>query len=202
MQSTSVISIIAGGRSFLNVDRARIPGTIIGVNDSAFHTRCDIVVSMDRLWTEHRFEELKKQKKHSWIRKSAIQNCKARWPDLHIFPGDNTSWKMSETFDDLHGTNSGMCAFNLAYLCRPKQIFLFGFDMGRVLGENPYWYEHYPWVSPKGSTPDARYAEWAKQWKDASRLCVAAGIEVINVSPESNLRTFKKIRPEELPCVN
>lgn len=198
MPSMSVISIIAGGRSFLKIDREKIPGTIIAVNDSAFNTRCDIIVSMDRLWTEYRWEELRTLKKPTWIRKSAAQNCKGSWDGLHIFQGNNTSWQITDTVEDLHGTNSGMCAFNLAYAMKPAKIFLFGFDMGRTIDGLAYWYKPYAWTSPAGSTPNKRYAEWATQWKDASRKCAAAGIKVFNVSIESALRTFPKLKPEDL----
>jgi hypothetical protein len=53
--------VVAGGWSVSQVDLSRIPGTIIAINDSAIHLpRFDIVVSMDRLWTEHRWAELRR----------------------------------------------------------------------------------------------------------------------------------------------
>jgi hypothetical protein len=51
------ISIVGGGWSMLDVNQARIPGEIIAVNDSAFYLKRkpNYIVSMDRLWTEHRW---------------------------------------------------------------------------------------------------------------------------------------------------
>lgn len=187
------ISIIAGGWSVREIDLDLVPGTIIGVNDSAIHTRCDIVVSMDRLWTENRWAELRRMQRLAYLRRSAVQNVDTRWPWCKVFDCDHTSSEFSERRDVLNGTNSGLCAFNLAYIERPKRIYLFGFDMCRGPKGEVYWFPPYPWAKPAGGTSNGRYAEWSKQFDSAAKKCAAAGIEVLNVSAASKITTFPKV---------
>src|SRR6266403_1514150 len=188
--SDKVISIVAGGCSVREVDLLKIPGTIIAINDSAIHLpTCDIVVSMDRLWTEYRFLDLRKMMKPSHIRRSALKNVTGKWPWLNSFECDHTSSEFSDQRGVLNGTNSGLCGFNLAYQMRPEKILLFGFDMKRSAAV--YWHEPYPW-RPNGGTTSGKYAEWSKQFKGAARLCAAAGIDVAVVG-DSAIDCFRKI---------
>src|SRR4051812_47563396 len=63
-----IISVVGAGWSVSQIDLSRIPGEIIAINDSAVHLpRFDIVVSMDRLWTEHRYEWMRKMQKPARI---------------------------------------------------------------------------------------------------------------------------------------
>jgi hypothetical protein len=188
-----IISVVGGGWSVSQIDLARIPGEVIAVNDSAVHLpRVDVIVSMDRLWTEYRFERLRAMEKVAYLRRSAVQNVISRnFPWLHIFDCDHTSAEFSDRIGWLNGTNSGLCGFNLAYQARPNRIVLFGFDMKRGPQGQPYWHEPYPW-SPKGATKDGKYASWAKQFAAAKRACDAAGIEV-RVVGDSAIECFPKL---------
>ena len=201
------ISIIGGGWSVANVDRARIPGLIIGVNDSAIHTRCNIVVTMDRLWAEHRWQQLRcglriGNPQQVWIRRAAAKNIPADEQErgCSLFECSHKSTEFSEHQGTLNGTNSGMCAFNLAYQMRPERIWLFGFDMNRSPKGEAYWYPPYPW-NPHGATKPGKYQEWAKQFDDAATKCKAAGVQVLNVSPTSSIDTFTKMDPRDLQQV-
>jgi len=90
------VTIVAGGWSVRNVAIDRLCGQVIAVNEAAFHLPKPpaIVVSMDRLWTEHRWEWLTIRAGEAWLRRSAVQNldvARARaegW--LHVFDCDNT----------------------------------------------------------------------------------------------------------------
>jgi len=178
-----VISIVGGGPSVRDVDLLKIPGTIIAINDSAVHLpRFDIVVSMDRLWTEYRYDWMRKQQKPSWIRRSALQNIRDKWPWLNSFECDHASAELSDQPGVLNGTNSGLCGLNLAYQMRPAQILLYGFDLKRGPNSEPYWHLPYPW-SPKGATKDGKYAEWRPHLARAIKQCEAAGIEVLFAVP-------------------
>lgn len=187
-----IISIVAGGWSVSQVNRELIPGTIIAINDSAMHLpRFDIVVSMDRLWTEYRYPRLRELCKPARIRRSALQNIRDKWPWLGSFECDHTSTQFSDQVGVLNGTNSGLCGFNLAYQMRPKQILLFGFDMKRGPGGEAYWYPPYPW-SPNGATKDGKYIAWARQFAAAKRACDRAGIEV-SIVGDSAIDVFPKL---------
>jgi hypothetical protein len=188
-----VVSIVGGGWSVGNIDPCRIPGTIIAVNDSAIHLpRYDIVVSMDRLWTEYRFDVLRERRKLAWLRRSAVQNLESRFPWLHVFECDHESTEFVDLPDMLNGTNSGFCAFNLAYQMRPKRIVLFGFDMNRDKNGGAYWYESYPWTNKAGGTSTRKYQNWAREYFSAAGKCKAAGIEILNASPSSAIEVFPK----------
>lgn len=199
--SDETICIIGGGTSVRQVDLAALSGTIIGVNDSAIHApRCDIVVSMDRLWTEYRWPNLCALRRPAWLRRSAVQNI-VRWPSqpwLHVFECDHESVEFSERVDALNGTNSGLCAFNLAYVMRPKRIYLLGFDMARNKNGEAYWYPPYPWTTAAGATSGGKYAAWSRQFDAAAAKCRAAGIAVFNCSLHSAIDAFPKLDPRQL----
>lgn len=192
------VSVIGGGWSVKSVDLDSIPGTIIAVNDSAFHAPyCDLIVSMDRLWTEYRWNDLRKRGAVSYLRRSAVQNLDTKFPWCHIFDCDHTKVEFSDYDRVLNGTSSGMCALNLAYILRPKTVYLFGFDMCRGPNGQAYWYPPYPWTRT-GGTSNGKYADWAKQFARPAKLFENAGIEVLNVSPGSAITAFPKIAPQEL----
>jgi hypothetical protein len=199
MQS-DIVSVVGGGWSVSQVDLSRIPGTIIAINDAAIHLpRFDFAVSMDRLWSEYRFERLRAIARPCRIRRAALQNIKGQWPWLQSFECDHSSARFSDQPGVLNGTNSGLCGFNLAWQLRPRQILLFGFDMKRGPAGEAYWYPPYPW-SPKGATKDGKYAEWARQFERAARSCATAGIEVkivgdsaVDVFPKLAAAAFAKV---------
>jgi hypothetical protein len=191
-----VISIIGGGWSAREVDLSHLPGTIIGVNDSAIHACCDICVSMDRLWTEYRWPILRQRRMRAWIRKAALKNVIGDWPGLNRFDCDDKSVEFSEDSRVLNGPNSGFCALNLAYLMHPERIYLVGFDMVRGPKGEAYWFPPYSWTGPGGATSNGQYAAWARQFDGAAAKCKAAGMEVLNVSRASAIDAFPKLLPE------
>lgn len=201
-RSCTEVSIIGGGWSARELDLSRLPGTIIAVNDSAIYARCDLVLSMDRPWTEYRWPELVKRGMPAWIRRAALQNIKESWPWLHRFECDDTSVELSETPGFLNGTNSGFCALNLAYQMRPLRIYLVGFDMVRGSKGEVYWFKPYPWAKPGGATSNETYAKWSRQFGSAAKKCKAAGIEVFNVSRTSAIGAFTRVPPEVLRDLN
>ncbi len=66
----SVITVLAGGWSASRFDLHKLPGTIIAVNDAAYYApRWDLCVSMDRLWSENRWQLITKCGKPVWLRR-------------------------------------------------------------------------------------------------------------------------------------
>ena len=194
MQET--VSVVAGGWSVLQVDLKRIPGCIIGVNDSGLYLpRCDIIVSMDRLWAENRYNNLHCMHTETWLRRSAVKNIYTKWPWLHVFDCDHESTEFSDDHGVLNGTNSGLCAFNKAYQLRPQVIYLFGFDMRPGPHGESYWYARYPWS--KGIST-GKLTRWAQQFSSAAKKCRAAGIDVINASSRSLIKEFPTTRDFDL----
>lgn len=196
---SSDVTIIASGWSVRNVAIDRTCGVVIGVNDAAIRApRIDRIVSMDRLWTEYRWEGLRELKLPTWLRRSAVQNVPRaeHWPALSVFDCDNESSDFSTDRTRLNGTNSGFCALNLAYQMRPARVFLLGFDMNRDKFGRAYWHDTYPWAA-NGGTKQGKYETWAGQFKAAARAFADASIDVFNVSPASAIPVFPKITPAQ-----
>lgn len=191
------ISIIGGGWSLEQLtpeQRARLPGVRIGVNNSAIKITCEVAVSMDRLWSEHRWELLKMRNKTTWLRSSALKNIEERPVWLHPFSCDHTTSRPSRNYGTLHGTNSGMCAINLALQWLPERIILWGFDMNRSPSGAAYWYDPYPWSKPNGGTGSGRYAEWSGQFDAIALEAASQQTEIINASPTSAIKRFAKAK--------
>lgn len=178
----SEISIIGGGASVKNHDLTTIPGTVICVNDAALHSpRCDIIVTMDRLWTEHRIDDLERLQKPTYIRLRAMINLLDRLHQSWLWPFENrhdtSEFGLHRCV--LNGPNSGHCALNLAWVMKPKRINLYGFDMSRGPNGEAYWFKPYGWVPPQGATSNKRYAEWEAHLQNGIAQCQAVGIEVV-----------------------
>jgi hypothetical protein len=195
--SPDVVTILGGGWSAAEIDKGRLSGFVIGVNDASVLARCDAAVSMDRLWAEHRQRQLRKAGTPTWFRRAAVKNFDA-WLGLTIFDCDHAESEFSDAPGTLNGTNSGGCGFNLAYQMRPKRIYLVGFDMGRGPKGECYWFPPYSWANTRGGTGDGRYREWSQQWIRPAQQCEAAGIEVINVNRRSTMPGFRNVSPAEL----
>jgi hypothetical protein len=199
------VTIIGGGWSILNLPLDVLCGRVIAVNDSAIYApRWDVAVSMDRLWSEHRLNELiirsaeEEPRREIWLRRSAVQNLKVDgWPWVHVFECDSRTNAFSARSGTLNGTNSGACALNLAWQMRPRRVFLLGFDMNRGPDGRAYWYPSYHWASPVGGTSDSKYAAWAKQFKAARSAFQRIGCKVFNVSPASAIEDFPKLTPAQ-----
>jgi hypothetical protein len=170
------VTVVAGGWSASRFDLSKLPGTVIGVNDAGLLVpHVDIIVSMDRLWAEHRFDRLRGLRKPTWLRRRTLMNidlegCTFVTP----FENDHTSTVLSEVPGTLNGTHSGFCALNLAYQLKPCELYLVGFDMQRGPKGEAHWFPPYPWSAT--STGAARLAVWAGQFEGAALQLHAAGI--------------------------
>lgn len=184
----NIINIIASGNSVKNMNVKEICSRAytIGVNESALYAPVDIGVSMDRLWTEKRYEQIKG--KH-WLLRKIDKNL--IWPEASIFKCDHETDQFSETTGILNGRSSGHCALNLAYQLKPEKIYLFGFDF---TGQ-PYWFGALEWHKNKNSTYLSN--DWIPAFDAAKGFFDKAGIEVVIVGDESRLTQFKKITYEE-----
>ena len=191
-----LISVVGGGPSAGLVDPNKFPGLVIGVNSALEYARCDILVSMDRLWVEHNWDLLRVTHLPSFIRKSALRNCQGSWEGLVPFDCDHLTETFSDEAGRLNGFNSGYCALNLAYQLRPKRVYLFGFDMKRREGK-VYWWPHYPW-RPTGGTSPGLYKRWAARFNKTPPQFKSVGIEVINGCEDSAIAAFKRVDPRTL----
>lgn len=92
------------------------------------------------------------------------------------------------------GGSSGFGALGLAYLKRAKFIVLFGFDYGSsATGE---WHHNEKHYRPRGRNI-ANWRAWARNFENARAQLDAAGVTVLNASPDSNIKAFEKVTIEE-----
>lgn len=191
MRRPDEVTIVAGGWSFRKVeDHSALRGTLVAVNDAAIHLRRppDVIVSMDRLWAEHRWPQIRDMDADIWLREAAAKNIDhASYPRVHIFKCDNTTCAPSPLAHVLNGSNSGACALNLVYRWFPRRVWLYGFDMGRDEKGRAYWYPPYPWARPSGQTGEGKYRTWAEQLSVLATAFRASGIEIVQVGPSSTL---------------
>lgn len=193
------VSVVAGGWSLRELGdpgRARIPGFRIGVNDSCLLAPCDVGLSMDRLWLEHRMARVEHLGKTLWARRTALANIRERPHFVRAFECDHEATEFSDKAGVFNGPNSGHCAFNLAYKMRPKRILLWGFDMNRGPTGEAYYFDAYPWAKrPSGNTSSGNYASWAEGMSSVALQCAKQGIEVLNCSLSSAIAAFPKVDP-------
>lgn len=196
-----VVSVVAGGWSFREVNHYKIPGHIIAVNDSAVWLlkRPDEILSMDRLWTEKRWDKLEELGCRTHIRREALKNL-PQWgnrPWCSAFECDinSTQVGLEAIPPRYNGGNSGQCAVARAYMLRPRTLYLFGFDMCRSPSGEAYWYAPYPWARVQGT---AGKDPWVHQLHALATPFKDAGCEVINVSPHSRVTAFRKVSAKEL----
>lgn len=83
------------------------------------------------------------------------------------------------------GLHSGFGAINLALLRGAKEIYLLGFDMR---GFSHFFGEH-----PEALQDESSVEEWIQELNEVAPVLDALGVEVINCTPKSMLKCFKKL---------
>lgn len=196
------VSVIAAGWSLREIDLARIPGYRIGVNDSAFRTRCNAGVTMDRLWFEGRLAEVWRSFPYdnpgAFYYRAGIDKAGAAPEHWVQFDCDHTSVAMSKDWSPrcrLNGLNSGICGINLAFRMKPARVILWGFDMCRAPDGRVYYHQPYPWA-PGGATKAGKYEDWSAHFPSIYAQFAKAGIELVNASPVSKINCVPKIDPK------
>ena len=194
--------MLAGGWSASQVNLRKLPGTVIAVNDAAIYApRFDIIISMDRLWTEHRFAVCAFMGRPLHLRRSALKNIKYDgMAHVSAFECDHTSTTLSDAAGTLNGTHSGFCGLNLAYQMRPDVIYLVGFDMQRGPKGQAHWFPQYSWVAKPHATGVGRLKEWGGQFDTAAAQLRAAKIACYLVAKGGphNITAFAQQLPSEL----
>lgn len=182
MGGVKTYSVIAGGFSVSRINLHRLPGFVIAVNDAALYApRVDVILSMDRLWVENRFEQASKFGKPMFVRRGNLRNVTAPIPEHVVeFECDHTSTVLSDEYHHFNGTNSGMCAVNLAFQRRPDRLLLLGFDGCNGPKGEKHWFPDYPWKSGGGSKPKT-LERWDDELNGPISRCIAAGIETIRI---------------------
>lgn len=189
------VIVICGGWSVTQYDVAdlRPRGKVIGVNESAVLFQCDIGITMDRLWAEHRFHQyFTTRAGELWVREGAAKNLPYH-PRTRIFNCNHRVSVMSDTKHVYNGTNSGMVALNMAYQMHAPTVYLFGMDMHKGPNGEPYHHAPYEWADPKGATKPGKYKEWQPQFEQVSQAFAARNIRLVQVNDRSAIKTIPSI---------
>jgi hypothetical protein len=91
--------------------------------------------------------------------------------------------------------NSGAASISIAYQLGVKKIYLLGFDMH--VGENgdQHWHRHYNRnKDPKKKAKQMPFARHLKGFFAIARDAERLGLEIINVSPNSKIEQFKRVK--------
>ncbi len=169
---------------------------VIAVNGAVDHVRYDVALTMDGRFALNRWADLKGRQ--AFIRASAWEHAvnagASPWDGLKIFNCDRVPTFSQRTPTDLlklNGTNSGYCALNLAYVLRPRRVFLYGFDMG----EPTHFFGNYPWHGQGSTNSREKFQTWAREMKEARAQFDAAGMQVFNTNPKTSIKYFEYGRP-------
>lgn len=193
--------IIGGGPSLKGFDFSKLDGELaIGVNRAYEKIDCTVMYSMD-----DRFFD--------WARKGAFGEaalerfnsfCGYRvWAHFHgdvpegyygIRLGDAGGLPLSIADDFGHGNNSGYSALLLAYCLGANPIYLLGFDMKHD-GRASHWHGGYPSGGTE-KTLDSFRGPFERIAPELAR----AGVDVVNLNPDSALEAFRKARFEDIPA--
>lgn len=198
----NAIFIVGGGPSVRHYNLSPLVrmGYVLGVNDAFLHTPCHGVASMDGRWMSQRTRQLQESglpffasKRHfgKWV--------KEPWEQCRLFDVEINHYHLSNDPSVLYAKHSGAIALNVAYLSRPKQIYLFGFDHRQDDSQGEYsehWYGQYEWRAKKLAY--GHMNDWVADHSQAAKQFKAAGIEVFNVSPISKIQSYERIRYEAI----
>lgn len=110
------------------------------------------------------------------------------WPRVRVYDCDHTTSLFGQSVDQLNGTNSGYVALNLAFVLRPRIVYLFGFDH-----KGAHFHPESEWVQRgEGSrNSGGKFRRWAGDCVEARRQFDDKGIKVINTNRDSAIRAFK-----------
>lgn len=96
---------------------------------------------------------------------------------------------LTKTAGTVHGGgNSGYQAINLAYLLGAHRIILVGYDM-QPTGGQLHWFGRHTKPELDRQPP---FTHWIGQFADLARDMEREGVDVINASPETALRQFRR----------
>lgn len=193
--------VLGGGPSITpeQVVACRGRARVIAVNDQLrlapwanVHYFCD-----DKWWKWHH--------QQSWYR--AYQGLRVTLENLHLAPQDNTLNSIQNVgttgLCEVHtgvmtGRNSGYQAINLAAHLGARKILLLGFDMRAVMEQRKpktHWFGDHP-----GGTSPGVYQTMLDCFPSIVEPLQQRGIEVVNCTPDSALKLFRRSTIESELC--
>lgn len=186
--SSRPVFLIGGGPSAgrLGFKNMRDRGTVIAINDALKSLPwADIVFSADGSWAMRRIGPVSKFKGLVALALDPSTKVRFAQPFLRMKRVDGAA--MATSPEEIpYGDNSGFGALNFAVACGAKRIALAGYDMNA----DGHWHAGYEWKTVAEKEPD-RVSRWIKAFETVAPALKAAGVDVVNLNPESALRCFR-----------
>jgi hypothetical protein len=193
--------ILAGGPSLkgFKSEMLRGKGRIITINDSwRLHPKADVHYFCERRWFTDQIG------RNYWVGLGTEKQInfhdliyKGFWvcggtgfedhPQVHQLKFTGQVGLETDPTGLRHGSNSGYAAINLAFLFGAKRIVLLGYDM-RCVGQRSHWHDNTPHTA-------AEFANILKHsmlplFDGLVEPLAQAGVEVINATPDSELKCW------------
>lgn len=189
--SGEVCAIIASGPSAkqANIDALRGRAKVLAIKENVeLCPWADAVYGCDGAWWQHRSGLPKfTGQKFAWDR-----HVCDRYPDLIRVRIEDKKCDLLLTHEPLSigsGGNSGFQALNLAVQFGTRRIILVGFDMTDRPGA--HWYGRNLWAGANNPTED-NFRRWRAAFAAAEPVFKDIGCDVVNVSPFSELKCFRR----------
>lgn len=186
----SVCYVIASGPSLAGFDFSRLPeGYRIGANKSAWLADCDALVTLDgRFWRGYE-REIATFKGDKYVTEKVVENQPTH--GAHVAKRMKFNG-MSESLDELTGSNSGFAALNVAYLLGYTEIAMLGFDFRWDEGKS-HFHDGYTWQNRQ---VHHQLQRWAKEFDYTPGQFRAKNVNVINfIGPNGSSVTAFPTRP-------
>jgi len=137
----------------------------------------DLLYACDEEWWDHHKPDFKGLK-------YTINESAAKKYNLNLIKHNN---KVRFSTQDVIATNgnSGFQAINLLYLFGYRKIYLLGFDYKNT---GQHWHGRHPGIMDKFPNMN----QWVQYINNAKPLMDAAGLNVVNCSPDSAIECFEK----------
>lgn len=184
--SREVAEAFRGKCRVIAVNNQAIPTAVDGVLQPALAPFADVLYAADAKW---------------WIaykdRALAFPGRKVTIRSAQAFREFKAVYSLNQSpqrvFDErpthlVSGGNSGYQAIHLAVHFGATRIFLCGFDMNHVDKKRHWFGNHPPRLNSRGN-----YAAWIVAFNRLAPFLQKRGVEVLNCSPRSALKCFKKI---------
>lgn len=188
------IAIVGGGPSLAGFDLERLRGKcrVIAVNEIMMDMPwADLGFSLDITWVWRRHVEIEKRTNPVLFAMPDDGKLGYQFPEAaHItyIKRQRSDVLSADPVIISSGGTSGFGAFNVSWLLKGRDIFLFGFDYGTNQGQHHYDDRKYAWYQKHD-----HWAGWARKFEQTLPQLRSTGTRVTNVGLTSAITAFPKV---------
>ncbi len=195
------VFIIGGGPSLYDFEFASLRGhNVIGINRAYEYYADGILFFMDfSFYQDNRNKPVWEMFRGPKVGPSPLAaNQFYDRPDTYMFWRRMVPQVTLSLKDGVYcGSNSGLGAMLFAVACGCNPIYLLGYDLKVKSGNfGSHWHGGYGEKSSKNL--DLRIEEYRREIEDLGLQAQELGVKIINLSPDSALQIFPRMRAEEV----